>query len=83
MLNDNKCSFINIYASNKDNSLTHFYNYLKFQLQFNFNYINDRTLYHTDGDLIVNKQYKQIGTCIKGILAKCHLKDIWRIQNQN
>ena len=89
MLDNTKFSFINIYAPNKENSQTHFYNYLKNQLRIHFdesstyflggdfNYINDHTLDHKGGNLIVTKQYKHIGTCIEDILAECLLKDIW------
>ena len=95
MLDNTKCSFINIYAPNKESSQTHFYNYLKNQLRIHFdesstyflggdfNYINDPTLDRKGGNLIVTKQYKHIGTCIKDILAEYNLKDIWRTKTPN
>ena len=90
MLDNTKFSFINNHAPNKENSQTHFYNYLKNQLRIHFddrstyflggdfNYIDDPTLDRKGGNLILTKQYKHIGTCIEDILAECHLKDIWR-----
>ena len=95
MLDNTKFSFINIYAPNKENSQTHFSNYLKNQLRIHFdenssyflsgdfNYINDHTLDREGGNLIVTKQYKHKGTCIDDILAEFHLKDIWRTKNTN
>ena len=95
MLDNTKFSFINIYASNKESSQTHFYNYLKNQLRIHFdesstyflggdfNYNNDHTLDRKGGNLILTKQYKHMGTCIKDISAECHLKDIWRTKNPN
>ena len=95
MLGNTKFSFINIYAPSKENSQTHFYNYLKNQLRIHFdesstyflggdfNYINDHTLDRKGCNLIVTKQYKHIGTCIEDILAEYHLKDIWGTKNLN
>ena len=48
-----------------------------------FNYINDPTLDRKGDNLLVTKQYKHIGMCIKDLLAECNLKDIWRTKNPN